>query len=479
MSKTDACSWKTHRTPAPLEEGREEVDANKCNIAGGADRLACLRRSDAHEDTDVHHRHTHGDRSPEERLATSEGVGCEDQEEAAHDHLNDAVNTGGEETDLRAVKAEVLEDLGSVYVMLVADASCGSAFYGSHTVVTDRQVSAYSGKSIFRVHLHGVGTCHLLTNHQSDGKKSTLAVARDGPHLSHQVLEGGVTNESALVIELILDLGQLSSNVRVGRRQVANAGEDSRGFVPTVLTCEPTGRLVAEPHGCEEQHSRKTLHDQGNDVLRVAFEVRVGAVVNPESKHDSGSDEELVNTGQTATDGTRSVLRNYDVGQYNTRNSVSWVKLTVQRGDHGSSTNTKTSNESAYEDSGNVTRGSSLHDRSNDGENSRADQVETATDFVRDKSSAESTNKATALQGGHDVGLKVGELNTLLAGETISPDGYVSFATDFDHALRGVLLLEGFHGQDTADDTRVHTEQHATEASLSLSARISDAVSLS
>ena len=114
---------ETHRTPAPLEEGREEVDADKGDIAGGADGCVRLRRGDAHEQTDVKHRQTHGNRSPEERLATSKRVGCEDQEQTAHDHLDNSVDASCEETRLGAVKTEVLEDLGSVYFTLVADTS--------------------------------------------------------------------------------------------------------------------------------------------------------------------------------------------------------------------------------------------------------------------------------------------------------------------------------------------------------------------
>jgi len=51
----DSREWKTYRTPAPLEEGREEVDADKRDVAGRADRCVRLRGSDAHEETDVQH----------------------------------------------------------------------------------------------------------------------------------------------------------------------------------------------------------------------------------------------------------------------------------------------------------------------------------------------------------------------------------------------------------------------------------------
>ena len=116
-----------------MEEGREEVDADKGDIAGGADGCVRLRRGDAHEQTDVKHRQTHGNRSPEERLATSKGVGCEYQEQTAHDHLDNAVNTGGEKTCLSAVKTKVLEDLESIYITLVADTSQSSALRVSYS----------------------------------------------------------------------------------------------------------------------------------------------------------------------------------------------------------------------------------------------------------------------------------------------------------------------------------------------------------
>lgn len=113
------------------------------------------------------------------------------------------------------------------------------------------------------------------------------------------------------MIELLLDLGDLTGDVRVSGGQGADAGEGGAGLFPTVLTSEPAGRLVAEPHGSEEQDGWKPLHDEGNNVLGVARDVHVGAVVDPESKHDTAGNEELVNTGQATANGTRGVLGDY------------------------------------------------------------------------------------------------------------------------------------------------------------------------
>lgn len=105
---------RTYWTPAPLEERSEEVDTDESDVTSRNHRLVLLWWCDAHKQTDVHHCQTHGDRSPEKRLATSERVGGEDQEQAAHDHLDDTVDAGGEETGLGAGETEVLEDLRSI-----------------------------------------------------------------------------------------------------------------------------------------------------------------------------------------------------------------------------------------------------------------------------------------------------------------------------------------------------------------------------
>jgi hypothetical protein len=119
-----------------------------------------------------------------------------------------------------------------------------------------------------------------------------------------------------------------------------------------------------------------------------------------------------------------------------------------------------------------VTRGGSLHDRADDGEDSSEDQVIAATNLVGDDARAKSADKTTALQSGDNVGLQISFCNFFQALKTVSPNDRVSSLQGPEQALWKILLLEGLHGQDTADDTGVHTEQHTTEASLSLSACI-------
>ena len=86
----------TYRTPTPLEERGKEVNANERHVASGNDGLIFLWRRNAYEETNVEHGQTHRDGGPEERLATSEGVGGEDEEESAHDHLDDAIDSSGD-----------------------------------------------------------------------------------------------------------------------------------------------------------------------------------------------------------------------------------------------------------------------------------------------------------------------------------------------------------------------------------------------
>jgi hypothetical protein len=108
--------WKAYRSPSPLEERCKQVDAHECDVPGTCHRLVLLRWRDAHEQTDVHHGETHGNRSPEEGLATSQRVGGEDQEQTTHQHLDDTVNSCGEKTDGSALQSEVREDLRGVVV---------------------------------------------------------------------------------------------------------------------------------------------------------------------------------------------------------------------------------------------------------------------------------------------------------------------------------------------------------------------------
>lgn len=229
------------------------------------------------------------------------------------------------------------------------------------------------------------------------------------------------------MVELIPDLGELAGDVGVRGRKSADAREGCGSLFPAVLASEPAGRLIAEPHGAEEQSGGETLHDKGNDVLGVASDVCVGAVVDPERQHDTGGDEELVDTGQTTADGTRSVLGNCLLSASALIERVISI-LTVQRRNHGSSTDTETGNETTNEDSGNVTHGGCLHDSTDDGEDSCKDQVVAATDLVSNDTGAESTNETTTLKSRDNVCLQVGERDLVVVecGETVSTTNCVS-----------------------------------------------------
>ena len=124
------------------------------------------------------------------------------------------------------------------------------------------------------------------------------------------------------MLKLVLDLRNFAGDVRVGWWKGANAGEGGRCFIPAILASEPARRLIAEPHRAKEEDGRKTLHDEWDDVLRIAFEVSVRAVVDPEGEHDTGSDEELIDTGQAAADGTRGVLRDWAKCWYESNTSL-------------------------------------------------------------------------------------------------------------------------------------------------------------
>lgn len=55
-----------------------------------------------------------------------------------------------------------------------------------------------------------------------------------------------------------------------------------------------------------------------------------------------------------------------------------------------------------------MTRGSSLHDSADDGEDGCEDQVVAATNLISNHSSTECADETTALQSGDNIGLEVG-----------------------------------------------------------------------
>lgn len=85
-----------------------------------------------------------------------------------------------------------------------------------------------------------------------------------------------------------------------------------------------------------------------------------------------------------------------------------------------------------------MTRSRGLHDRADDGDDGCEDQVVATTDFVGDDASAESTNETTALQGGDNVGLKIGFRYTLQFGEAVSAGYRVNTAKKRTDAVQNL-----------------------------------------
>lgn len=113
-----------------------------------------------------------------------------------------------------------------------------------------------------------------------------------------------------------------------------------------------------------------------------------------------------------------------------------------------------------------MARSSSLHDRTENGEDSCDDQVPATTDLVSDPASSKSTNKTAALEGSDDVGLKISGCDRAQTDKAISSDGCVSSARKSLRVFYELLLLESRHRQDTSNNTAVHSEKHTAKAGL-------------
>lgn len=277
------------------------------------DGLADDRWVEAHVEPDVEHGETLGNRCPEQRATTTQRVDSKNQETETGDHLDDTVDTGGEELNLVTLKTERLEDLGCVIV-------------------------------------DGVGSSHLLADHKADGDESALAITRNGEHLLQEILNGSSSNKHALVLKLVGNVLQLSSDVLVRCRQVANTSQNGRCLFPAILLGQETRRLLVQGHADPEEDSGKSLESKGHNVDSLtARDVQQRTVIDPESETRSSRNEQLVKTSKTTTNGTRSIFGD------------------VKRDDHGGSTNTETSDETTDIHGFDATRGSGLDDTASDG----------------------------------------------------------------------------------------------------------------
>lgn len=284
-----------HRAPSKLEEAGEEEDTNESEVSSAWHGLTLDRWVDAHVETDVEHGGTLGDGSPEKRTTTTEGVSSKDQEAEAADHLDDTVDSSGKELVLVTDETESPEDLRSVVV-------------------------------------DSVGTGHLLANHQADGDESALSVSGDGEHLPQEILDGGTSDKHAFVLELIGDILDLILDVRVGFRKTSDTCKYFGSFLPAILLSEITWGLLVESHADNEEYSGKGLESKRNNIdPGAAAEVHERSIVDPEGETGSSCDEELVETSKTTTNTTGSVFRD------------------IERDNHGSTTDTDTSNETRVE----------------------------------------------------------------------------------------------------------------------------------
>lgn len=182
----------------------EDEDADQCDVTSRGHGLAFGRWRNPNIQADVEHADALGDGAHEQRPPAAERIRQEQQEGNAAADLDDAVDASAKETGRGAGDAEVLED----------------------------------GRG---VRVDGVGTRHLLADHEPDANEGAVAVAFDGPHLLVQVRGRGVSNEAALMLELFDDLGELFLEVGVRGGKVAKMRQHVLALLPAVLAGEPTG----------------------------------------------------------------------------------------------------------------------------------------------------------------------------------------------------------------------------------------------
>ena len=87
----------TDGPPAELKRGREEIDHDQSAITRAGDRGALLGGVKSHEEAQVEHAEPHEEAGPDQGPAAAQCVGEEGDEDGAGTHLDDAVDSRGEE----------------------------------------------------------------------------------------------------------------------------------------------------------------------------------------------------------------------------------------------------------------------------------------------------------------------------------------------------------------------------------------------
>lgn len=78
--------------------------------------------------------------------------------------------------------------------------------------------------------------------------------------------------------------------------QIPHPREYTSRFIPSILSCEPSGGFRADEHSHEKYDGRERLEGEWDDVLYGSAEVEERTVVDPEGYADSCDDEELIHS---------------------------------------------------------------------------------------------------------------------------------------------------------------------------------------
>ena len=131
-----------HGAPTKLEEAGVEENADKRKVTGSRYGLALNRWVNAHVETNVEHGETLGDRSPKERTAATKRVSSEDEESKAANHLDDAVDSSGEELILVTLETKGPEEIKFRNPETVAFrfSLCICRYFGEAAVETETKI---------------------------------------------------------------------------------------------------------------------------------------------------------------------------------------------------------------------------------------------------------------------------------------------------------------------------------------------------
>lgn len=350
--------------PRSTVKDDEDVDHGDGDVASSLRVcVVCAGLGDGDIGSDIEHGEGSTSTTDDEELAAAETVKEEDEGDNRGAHLDDTIDTGGEEGGRSAGDTEGFEDGGRVVV-------------------------------------DSVDSGQVLAHHHAHADSETIANTLHSEFLE-LTKERGSVSHFRFVLELSAHLVDFVGDVFVVGGKLANPAEIIDTLLPSTLLGQPTRSLLGEEHAEEKDTAGDELKSKGDHpLLSGGGEIAVDTVGDPEAKDGADLEHDLEESNHSASDGGRGNFADVD-GDNQTGGADG-----------------PASDESSDVDGGKVSKGKELNEGTGFKDCGADHQSEASSDFFGEREDHECAEEATALETRDDVGRVKVDRSGALAGET-------------------------------------------------------------